>query len=139
MLAFIFKEVKILKSIIVFNSVYMVTAFFGFKITPYMFFHNKPMFTNITRSITKGMIGVINHNVTKGGFKASSYPSPMPFAFLKLGWNRCSFSLFAFTNFLSKFRRVGSSFINIVPFYESTKFITHTIIILLFLLMSRKI
>lgn len=64
MVMWICKQFKIFNSVIRGITVNMVNFLFGFKIAPKIFFHNKAMLGNNFFTITKGVFGFINKNIS---------------------------------------------------------------------------
>jgi len=105
MFAFIRKINKILRTVIIFNPIKMMNSFFGFKVTPYLFFHHKSMFKNIASAITKWMIRFEDKNITFCMFTLSTFPPRIilskPHTFFSF---RTALSIFfnSFIHFFSK-------------------------------------
>ena len=74
MTIFVWKQIQIFRTIIISNTIDMMTFFFWSKMASKFFLHNKPMFVNITMFITKRMVGLMNKNITTGLFFLSTFP-----------------------------------------------------------------
>lgn len=136
------KQFKIFRMVIRRITVNMMNHFFRFKKSSYMLFHNQPMFKNITTTISKWMIGLINKNISILSFINPPLPiriiftlnifrmfsfNPRNMTFFKTG----CIALFRFTHFSFCFFRM------FISYFSNTRTFWRTIFTSTFLYMTR--
>jgi len=95
MITKIFKYKQIFRSIIGFNLIHMMDYFFRFEKSAKLLFCNKPMFKNISFTITKRMIRFINKYISTT-FLIASFPLRMFGTFVVSMIRRISYHIFSF-------------------------------------------